>query len=214
MKRVLLFSMVVTFLSTLGIASGTIINFDDRQGQVAPFSSGLQVDPLYLVDDEYLGLGVLFDSGGGAIRISTPLNPISGLNVAGATEDLGGGAVGISYKDPVYASFWVGNTIPGLVDFVSITLTDSSSRSFLEAYDINGVMLGSKAGGGTKKAESLEVTFPGSIHSVRILQGPMAFDDFTFGDVVPVPEPATMLLFGAGLIGLGAVGRRKLFKKS
>jgi hypothetical protein len=28
-----------------------------------------------------------------------------------------------------------------------------------------------------------------------------------------VPEPATMLLFGAGLIGMAAVGRRKFFKK-
>lgn len=61
----------------------------------------------------------------------------------------------------------------------------------------------------------------GSDVVVAIEDGPSGydqdFDDMVVGvtNVAPAtPEPTTMLLFGSGLIGLVALGRKKLFKKA
>jgi|LGVD01.1.fsa_nt_gb hypothetical protein len=43
--------------------------------------------------------------------------------------------------------------------------------------------------------------------------GSFIMDDFGFDSTAPVPEPATMLLFGTGLAGLLGSGIRKKIKK-
>jgi hypothetical protein len=55
------------------------------------------------------------------------------------------------------------------------------------------------------------------LENVRVLNivdlSGRASQDVLVESSFPTPEPATMLLLGAGLIGLGGLGRRKLFKR-
>ena len=147
-----------------------VVDFDNLPAMSPVFYEGRFVPPEFVVSDAFLPLGVLFDSAGGGIYVAAPSNPVSPPNSVGATRE---GPV-ITYREPVGASFWLDGR--AVVDFVSVTLTNSSRPSALEAYDIDGGFLGQDAGEGT-----LTVSFPGQIHSVLIQQGPMAFDNFTFG---------------------------------
>jgi len=179
----------IASLSTYAPAA-TIIGFEDRLGMSPPFVEGTPVPQHFIVTDDYLSLGVVFESSGGGILISAPTNPVSGLNVASPTAP---GPV-IGGMDPVTATFFVGSTdILGVTDSVSVTLTSSTSESFLSALDVNGSVIATDSGAASS---TLTVISVNQIHSIELSGGPFAFDEFTFEGLRPIPEPSSAVLFG------------------
>jgi hypothetical protein len=108
--------------------------------------------------------------------------------------------------------------------FTDVDLADSTSLQF---FDLQGNSLGTFAvpAGGTADGSLsfLGVTFtPEQIASVRIVTGNSALgpndggaidvalpDDFIYAEPQKIPEPATLLLFGAAFAGLALVRKRK-----
>lgn len=84
---------------------------------------------------------------------------------------------------------------------------DNWTRYLVEINDTNFQVVGSS------------LTF---YEAIQQITGVFIFGDYLDGldttfldnvNVSPIPEPTTMLLFGAGLIGLAGLGRKKIFRK-
>src|ERR1043165_4581257 len=110
--------LIIGLALGLGLAAtangSVVINFDDRPGMPPPFFEGMPIPPQYLIHNEYLSLGVSFDSGGGGLALGAASNCPSLPNCVSPT----GPGPTLDYSYSAAASFWSGGA-PALVDMVS-----------------------------------------------------------------------------------------------
>lgn len=106
------------------------------------------------------------------------------------------------------------NVLGNLPTHAGIVWTDGGSQVTFEAFDANGVSLGTQTGshsdggisGGTAEDRFYGVEHQGGISKIRIGSGSTEADHVQYG-YAPVPEPATMTLIGLG--ALAALRKRK-----
>lgn len=215
MKKFLIVLVACGVIISFGTIGGaTVIDFEDIL-YYTPASAG-KVTPVAgsVITDQYSSLGVIFGRAGvsaGVAVVRDTLAPSSGLNTV-AGLDVDGfipGTVSGALLGDIYFSFL------GVTDSVSFTVGDSGGDTDIfdiRAYDAVDALVFNNH---YENADRFTIAFGGfNIARVEVdFTGSYGYslDDLTF-NIVGVPEPATMLLLGFGIIGLAGL-RRKLRKE-
>jgi len=196
MKKILIISSIVLF----GISPCFAVTFDFNS-----LATGYYTEAQF--NSNFVG--VSFDNTGG-----------NGFDIQSSTlqPDFSGNAI---LNEPYYT---VNNltraTFASLTNFISVTLGDFNQDPdtlYLFAYDSSNNVIGSQSynlpadsyAGITLSLSVANIAYV-EFYGVGVNYNSVYWDNFTFNETTnPVPEPATILLLGAGLIGLAGYGRKK-----
>ncbi len=180
MKKLVVLLVGFLLVSLIGLASATTIDFEE-------LSYGQEVSY-----DLYQSEGILFD-------------PNIDWKIWGSSD----------YPKALYNDTdWLQDLIASFINpvsSVSVLMGDKTPDTdigTLVVYDSDGNEITSVDGSGTGWfAVSVDTN---NISSFRVIsETRVLYDEIIFDGAAAVPEPATMLLFGLGLLGLAGVNRRK-----
>jgi hypothetical protein len=206
-------SLFLAFFACLSFAANAMVVLDFEGplplGLVpTSFGQGSYVPVASIVTDQFISLGV--EISGAALVAAGRGHSASGTNSLAGIDSNGN----IDYDVPVTFSFFgdFGSTV-GTTDYFAYSADlggGSQNLITLSAFAVDGSLLG--------QVQYVEIsTFRaplfisglGQFHSVTIDQtlydtssGGIAIDLVTFGDVINVPEPSSLVLFAVGLVGL------------
>lgn len=215
-------SLVTTDLEAVTAfqTSVSVLGFDTlppNGGGGAYGNTGTPIQPESQLTDQFSDLGIKFYSTGGPVAVIS----VEGLPNEGDAKspfNVIGGSLPwnplptISYYEPITLDFFLpGTTTPAVTSRVGAWNDPTGSRILFSVYDINGLLLESVEADegffvGITNSAIASATF--SFVSTQGVEG-FSLDDITFG--TPVPVPATVWLFGSGLIGL--LGFKRKFRK-
>lgn len=222
MKKIVIAGLmtVLFIIENMGVANATLIDFENHESfnihaKPLPAKSNKSV----VVTDYYADRGVVFGrpglSAGAAVvksgESSSPRNGVSGLDAFGNFVSSFTGDIYFHFVDPANSS------LMATTDATSFYIGDSGGDTdawYVHVYDISNNLLETKA---VSSVANVQVSFAyNNMHRfwIQWTGGSYGYllDDLNFNSPTsfPVPEPATMLLFGTGLAGLlGFYGRKR-----